>query len=84
MTKWIYITTEHPYDAASSLGISKEISFILTVPHLNWNTIEEYNYLADNPDNAELDAIIVNDVGVIANRKTLEHKLKELAKILKR
>ena len=44
--------------------------------------IEEYKYLADNPDNAELDAIIVNEVGVIANRKVLEHNLKELTKIL--
>ena len=71
MNKWIYITSKHPYDAACSLGINKEVSFILTVPHL-----------ADNPDNAELDAIIVNEVGVIANRKVLEHNLKELTKIL--
>lgn len=82
--KWIYIQSEHPYDAASSLGISKEISFILTVPHLNWDSIEEYKYLVDNPNNAELDAIIVNEVGAFVNRKTLEHKLKELSKILKR
>lgn len=78
----IYITSKHPYDAACSLGINKEVSFILTVPHLNWDMIEEYKYLADNPDNAELDAIIVNEVGVIANRKVLEHNLKELTKIL--
>ena len=79
---WIYITSKQPYDAACSLGLNKEVSFMLTVPHLNWNTIEEYKYLADNPDNAELDAIIVNDVGIIANRKALEHNLKELTKVL--
>lgn len=49
MNKWIYITSKHPYDAACSLGINKEVSFILTVPHLNWDMIEEYKYLADNP-----------------------------------
>ena len=79
--KWIYITSKHPYDAACSLGINKEVSFILTVPHLNWDMIEEYKYLADNPDNAELDAIIVNEVGVIANRKVLEHNLKDIKQL---
>ena len=39
--------------------------------------------MADNEDNAELDAIVVSGVGAIINRSTLEHNAKNLDIILK-
>lgn len=80
--KWIYIQAEHPYEATCSLGITKESSFILNTPHAQWEDILEYKFLTDNPDNAELDAIIVTGVGVIINRKALERNLKQINKML--
>lgn len=81
--KWIYIKSDMPYVAIASTGITLDTSFILNVPHLNWDTIEEYKYLADNEDNAELDAIVVSGVGAIINRETLKHNAKNLDTLLK-